>query len=426
LLNFHDSSFLTKFNKAYIMLLIEVLNIVKRNILLVTLSCLLMSSAVVVAQVKIIGYVTNNQVTTVDYTKITHLNIAFENPDANGNLSFSGNDNTYILKAHEAGKKVLVSIAGGFASEDATYKARYFDLISDAKRDDFVSKISAYITTHNFDGLDVDLEGSAINADYGKFIAALSTALKANDKLLSTALSHVNGGANVSDETLLLFDHINIMAYDATGPWNPDSPGQHSSYDFAVTSLNYWIGRGLPKSKAILGVPFYGYGFGNDFNEGMAYSEIVNKYAGAEARDESGNTIYYNGIPTIKKKAQYVVDNGYGGIMIWQLAQDLISTNSKSLLRTIYNVINNITTGVTEDSQEAINVYPVPTEETLHIKSEPNIDIEKLKIIDPKGNELAPDMIDHDSINVSGLPAGSYVLRVSNDIRSVYLRFVKQ
>jgi chitinase len=401
------------------------LNGVGKNGLIVWLAVVGLFNAAI-AQVKVIGYVTNNQVATVDYTKITHLNIAFENPDANGNLSFASNDNTYIQKAHDNGKKVLVSIAGGFASEDATYKARYFDLISDAKRAGFVDKISAYLTTHNFDGLDVDLEGSAINADYGKFIAALSTSLKANDKLLTTALSHVNGGANVSDEALLLFDYVNIMAYDATGPWNPGNPGPHSTYDFAVASLNYWVGRGLPKSKAILGVPFYGYGFGNDFNEGMAYSEIVSKYPGAESRDESGNTIYYNGIPTMKTKVQYVVDNEYGGIMIWQLAQDLVSTNSKSLLRTIYNVINNITTGTAEEVHEVIEVYPIPTEETLHIKSESNLDTDNLDIIDNSGKKIQAEKVDHDSINVSALPSGSYMIRVSNDRRSLYRRFVKQ
>jgi GH18 family chitinase len=246
-------------------------------------------------QAKVVGYVTNNTVSAIDYAKITHLNIAFENPDASGNLSYGSANNTYIKKAHDNGKKVLVSIAGGFASEDATYKARYFDLISDAKRAGFVQKIAAYIADHNFDGLDVDLEGSSINADYGKFITDLSAALKANGKLLTTALSHMNGGANVPDEALLLFDFVNIMAYDATGPWNKGNPGQHSTYDFAVSSLDYWVKRGLPKEKAILGVPFYGYGFGADFNEGMAYSQIINKYAGAENRDESGNTIYYNG-----------------------------------------------------------------------------------------------------------------------------------
>jgi GH18 family chitinase len=377
-------------------------------------------------QAKVVGYVTNNTVSAIDYAKITHLNIAFENPDASGNLSYGSANNTYIKKAHDNGKKVLVSIAGGFASEDATYKARYFDLISDAKRAGFVQKIAAYIADHNFDGLDVDLEGSSINADYGKFITDLSAALKANGKLLTTALSHMNGGANVPDEALLLFDFVNIMAYDATGPWNKGNPGQHSTYDFAVSSLDYWVKRGLPKEKAILGVPFYGYGFGADFNEGMAYSQIINKYAGAENRDESGNTIYYNGIPTMKAKVQYVVEGAFGGIMIWNLGQDLVTSNSKSLLRTIHNVINDVTTKVEEDIHEVIDVYPSPTEGILNIKSEPKIKIDQMDIIDTTGKRFKIPRDNEDIINVSALPSGLYMLRVARDDRSVYKKFVKR
>jgi chitinase len=378
------------------------------------------------AQTKIVGYVSNDIVTEIDYSKITHLNIAFENPDVNGNLSYVSANTAYIQKAHDNGKKVLISIAGGFASEDATLKARYFDLISDAKRAGFVSKLSTYITDHNFDGLDVDLEGSAINSDYGKFIADLSAALKPKNKLLTCALSHVNGGANVSDATLLLFDFVNVMAYDATGPWNPSNPGQHSTYDFAVSSLGYWVGRGLPKDKAILGVPFYGYGFGADFNEGMAYAQIVAKYSGAEGRDVSGNTIYYNGIPTMTSKVQYVVDGQYGGIMIWNLAQDLVTTNPKSLLRTIYNVINNITTNVEEKIDEAIDVYPNPTEETLNIDTKPKIKSDEMDIIDPTGKRFDAERVDEDTINVSSLPSGLYMLRVSVDQHSIYKKFVKR
>jgi GH18 family chitinase len=378
------------------------------------------------AQVKVVGYVSNEQVTSVDYSKITHLNIAFENPDVNGDLSYASANTAYIQKAHDNGKKVLISIAGGFASEDATFKARYFDLISDAKRSGFVQKISDYITNHNFDGLDVDMEGSAINADYGKFIADLSASLKYNNKLLTCALSHVNGGANVPDEALLLFDFVNIMAYDATGPWNPSNPGQHSSYNFAISSLDYWVGRGLPKSKAVLGVPFYGYGFGADFNQGMPYSQIVSKYAGAENRDESGNTIYYNGIPTIQQKVQYVIDGEYGGIMIWNLAQDLITTNPKSLLRTIDNVINNITTSVETDVDEVIEVYPNPTEGILNIKTEPKINSDRMDIIDSTGKRFESKKVKEDVINVSALPSGLYMLCVSQDHQLLYKKFVKR
>jgi GH18 family chitinase len=64
----------------------------------------------------------------------------------------------------------------------------------------------------------------------------------------------------------------------------------------------------------------------------------VNTFSGAENVDQvtiDGSTIYYNGIPTIKRKVQLVIDGNYGGIMIWNLGQDKESGDAKSLLRVI-------------------------------------------------------------------------------------------
>lgn len=182
---------------------------------------------------------------------------------------------------------------------------------------------------HHFDGLDVDIEGPSINKDYGAFIQDLSQALKPKGKLLTAALSQGYGGKNVPDSVFEHFDFVNIMAYDGAGYWQPDAPGQHSSLEFAKSNVAYWLKRGLPKSKAVLGVPFYGYGFGAAFRKrDYPYSEIVNTYLGAENLDQVGNTIWYNGIPTIKAKAQYVVDEGLAGVMIWSLDYDVKGKHS--------------------------------------------------------------------------------------------------
>ena len=69
----------------------------------------------------------------------------------------------------------------------------------------------------------------------------------------------------------------------------------------------------------------------------ITYKEILAKDSSAYNKDTS-NGMAYNGIPTIKKKCQYVKDNGYGGIMIWELGQD--STTTKySLLNAIKEVL---------------------------------------------------------------------------------------
>jgi chitinase len=313
-----------------------------RGILLVCAVALVIDTAN--AQPKIVAYVPNwvdlNAFSeTIDYAKLTHINIAFENPiNDNGDFSFKPHNEALMAKARAHHVKVLISIAGGSVSTNAPLMKRYFDLMRDANRGSFVAKLAAYVSQHRFDGLDVDLEGPAINEDYGAFIHDLSVALKGRGKLLTAALSRGYGGTKVPDSALDEFDFVNIMAYDGAGPWKPDRAGQHSSMEFAQASVGYWLQRGLPKSKAVLGVPFYGYGFGAAFrNRGYSYASLVSNYPGAERVDQIGNTIWYNGIPTIKAKAQYAVEQGLGGMMIWSLDHDV--PDDRSLLSALYGTL---------------------------------------------------------------------------------------
>jgi chitinase len=282
------------------------------------------------AQDKVVAYVPNwidlaAFAGTIDYAKVTHLNLAFENPtNAEGDLSYHAKNDALIAPARAAGVKILISIGGGSASTNKAMQARYFDLLTAPKRAGFVAKLTAFVEAHHFDGLDVDIEGPSINADYGAFVHDLALALKPKGKLLTAALSRGYGGNKVPDATLAEFDFINIMAYDGTGSWSPDKPGQHSSLEFAQSNTEYWLKRGLPKAKAVLGVPFYGYGFGQDFrSSSYAYAEVLRKYPGAEKVDQIGDTIWYNGIPTIRAKVRYAKEQGLGGLMIWSLDNDV-------------------------------------------------------------------------------------------------------
>lgn len=323
-----------------------------------------------VAQKKVIAYIPNwidlnSFSSTIQYSKLTHINIAFENPDANGYLTFNSGSNTIINAAHAQNIKVFVSLGGGSVSEGGAIRDNYFNLITPANRTAFIQKLYDYVVAHNFDGIDVDLEGPAINGDYGGFVIALAAKLHANGKLISAALSEGYGGANVPSSTFAAYDWINIMAYDATGPWAPGSPGQHSPYSMAVNQFNYWTGRGLPASKAIIGLPFYGYGFGASANQGISYANIVAQYPGAENLDQVGNTIYYNGIPTIKAKTTFAIQNA-GGVMIWELSQDAVG--SKSLLTAVNQVITGsqppVGTGTLIQAESYSSMSGIQTEAT--------------------------------------------------------------
>ena len=117
------------------------------------------------AQRRVVAYVPNwidldEFAQTIDYAKITHINIAFENPvDESGELSFNKKDQALITQARAHKVKVLVSIGGGAASGNKKLLNRYFDLLTDAKRKGFATKLANYVVEHDLDGLDVDIEG---------------------------------------------------------------------------------------------------------------------------------------------------------------------------------------------------------------------------------------------------------------------------
>ena len=268
---------------------------------------------------------------TIDYAKVTHLNVAFENPADDGALAFDPADAVLVAKAHANGVKVLVSLGGGGVAGDAKMSDRFSDLTAEAKRAGFARRLADYVAAHGFDGLDVDLEGEQITTSYGPFVALLGGELHRRHKLLTAALSMANGGDRVPADALKTFDFVNVMAYDATGPWNPNRPGPHAPMEFAKRSVEYWLKRGLPKSKTVLGLPFYGYGFGKDGKTSeWSYAKLLAAYPGAEKLDQVGETIYYNGVPTIRAKARYILDQGLAGAMIWSLDSD--APGERSLL----------------------------------------------------------------------------------------------
>jgi len=347
----------------------------------------------VLAKEKIVAYVPNwvdlkSFSETIDYAKITHINIAFENPiNDRGDLSFHQKDEILITKAHANNVKILVSIGGGSASGNKALQARYFDLLSAPKRTDFAAKLAKYVADHRFDGLDVDIEGPSINKDYGAFIRDLSAAMKPKGQLLTAALSQGYGGKNVPDSVFERFDFVSVMAYDGAGSWNRNAPGQHSSMEFAKRNVDYWLKRGLPASKTVLGVPFYGYGFGKAFRKSpYAYSAIIAANPEAARLDQVGETIWYNGVPTIEAKTNYAIDHKLAGIMIWSLDNDV--KGEHSLLDAIVRVYRSRSTEDPPAPKEDRVGFPKDystTFEVLRTVERP----EKQQIVTVFGNERA-------------------------------------
>jgi GH18 family chitinase len=85
------------------------------------------------------------------------------------------------------------------------------------------------------------------------------------------------------------------------------------------------VGRGFPKDKLNIGVPFYGRLDANWNTETSYKSLIAMSTSAAYVDDYAGYN--YNGIPTITKKTQLAMSQT-GGIMIWDINQDTVDQYS--------------------------------------------------------------------------------------------------
>ncbi|MBS7254854.1 glycosyl hydrolase family 18 protein [Flavobacterium branchiicola] len=299
---------------------------------------------------RIVGYLSVDnfsKMTSIQFCKLTHLNIAFANPDKNGNIIFTGDIDALVKYARSANPNIIISIslAGGVISEEQASNWSWL-IDQPENRPVLIQNIINFVALHHLDGVDIDLEWNAVTIGYSDFVIELKKSLSEHKKIMTAALPNTTRFENISTTALDAFDFLNIMAYDSTGPWTPNNPGQHSSFDFAVNGIDFWHKmQNVPSEKLTLGVPFYGYNFTFPDVTSSTYGQIVEIGKQFADLDELGK-IYYNGRPTISKKVEYAVQNT-GGIMIWELAQD--SFDEYSLLEVIHKKFNSMkikTTGL--------------------------------------------------------------------------------
>lgn len=291
---------------------------------------------------KVVGYITAGAFDLIDQielNRLTHLDLAFLNPDDEGNLVFSqGKDiKSVVAKAHAANVEVFISIAGGGSGDEP--RDKWNMVLQPEKRSAFIDKLMDYVADNDLDGIDVDIEWNilpTIGSNYTPFVLELRDHLHAKGKSISTALPGTALHEAVTQESLEAYDFINVMVYDATGPWRPDKPGHHSTYEFAEAAVSFWLEeKKIPASRLVLGMPFYGYDFGTERVSSKSYGQIAENNTADAYRDEI-DQLYYNGIPTIVKKTQLALSK-FNGVMFWQLGHDAF--NNMSLLASVDQVI---------------------------------------------------------------------------------------
>jgi chitinase len=281
------------------------------------------------------------------------------------------------LKSQNAGLKTLVAI-GGWNEGSEKYSKMAMD---PAKRRTFINSVIPFLQKHGFDGLDLDWEYPANREgshpdDKKNFVLLVQELRQEFDKygyLLTAAVSAGEFTIRTAYDIPALardFDFINIMAYDMHGAWETFT-GHHAplkanpNIDFEDNLLlnlrhavNFWIEQGAPANKLVLGMGTYGRGFTLD-NAGVnsLYAPASNPITAGPYTREAGtwgfneicerfvaepgqwtvvqdlyyeapyaykdrNWIGYDNVDSIKRKAEFALELGLAGGMVWSLETD--------------------------------------------------------------------------------------------------------
>jgi chitinase len=283
------------------------------------------------------------------------------------------------LKKQYPNIKVLWSFggwtwSGGFtqaAANPTAFANSCYNLVRDPRWADVFSGIDIDWEYPNACGLSCDASGPAA---YKNVLTALRSRFGSGSLITSaiTADGSAGGKMDVADYAggIAQLDKVNVMTYDFFGAWDAQGPtAPHSpltSYtgipkagwnaDGAVQKLK---GKGVPASKILLGVPFYGRGWSGvtqaapggtatgagpgTYEPGIEDYKVLKNtcpatgtIAGTAYAKCGSNWFSYDTPATMAGKMQYVRQQGLGGAFFWEFNGD---TANGELITAIKNNI---------------------------------------------------------------------------------------
>ncbi|CAG2178943.1 unnamed protein product, partial [Oppiella nova] len=221
----------------------------------------------------------------IDPTLCTHIHYAFHILDNKTNTvmeSAGGGPRPKLYerlnKLRQKNKQVkLILAVGGGAQACPPFSAM---ITSPTLRVGFIKNTIAYLKKYNFDGLDLAWEyphcwyydcslGPQSDVDnYGKLLTEFRAAFNNNKPrlLLSAAIpsGYSGGPGDVAYDMPTMaaaLDYMSVMTYDFVAATWSSTTGHHTSFDGCVSAVEFYVNKGMPKNKIVMGVPAYAHTF---------------------------------------------------------------------------------------------------------------------------------------------------------------------
>lgn len=315
---------------------------------------------------------------SIDVWRLSHINYAFiDIKDNRAWLHFEATDTINLRKLSELKNlnnnlKILISIGGWKWSKNFSDA-----VLTDTSRQNFVTSAVAIVSKYNLDGIDIDWEYPGMMGDSNVY----RPEDKQNYTLLFRDLRHsldslnqithlkyfittaVGGWREYIDHTEMeklqrYTDFINIMSYDYADVSDTIS-GHHtnlySSRDTSQSSahraIQDFIAAGIPPSKIVMGIAFYGKGWEMESADnnglyrktlkgvrggGFTYlkDSVIDKNGYKQYWDtvamapylfnsETNVFISYDDERSVEEKCNYVKEHHLAGAMFWEYNSDM-------------------------------------------------------------------------------------------------------
>ena len=291
----------------------------------------------------VVAYVTSWSEVMPDPQYMTHINYAFGHVNENFNGVKIDNEKRLKqivdLRKQKPELKVLLSI-GGWGS------GRFSEMAAnDEYRRAFAADCDRVVKEFALDGIDIDWEyptssmaNISSSPDDTENFTLLMQAIRAaigNEKELT--LATVASARYIDFKAILPFvDFVNIMAYDMASAPKHHSALYSSGHSGDITSdgaVTAHLKAGVPPSKLVMGMPFYGRG-GDGYPSFQDYNKVGNtdtQYT--EKWDEVAQVPYladkndtlvfgFENPRSLAIKCQYILDKDLLGGMYWDYSGD--------------------------------------------------------------------------------------------------------